>query len=53
MIGREHRITLMARKGTASPTMATSAITSAATDGATTAATVTREGDGHYHLLRP
>jgi hypothetical protein len=50
-IGREHGITLAARKGTAPPTTATSAITSAATAGATTAATATREGDGHCYLL--
>ena len=50
-IGREHGITLAARKGTAPPTTATSAITSAATAGATTSATATREGDGHCYLL--
>ncbi len=50
-IRREHWITLVARKGTAPPTMATSAITSTATAGATTAATATREGDGHCYLL--
>ena len=50
-IGHKHRITLMARKGTAPPTMATFAITSAATAGATTATPTTREGEGHCYLL--
>ena len=41
----------MARKGTAWPTTATSAIRSAATARAKTAATTTREADGHGYIL--